>query len=105
MSADGFLVFDVNDFDEAYLGHYTWDLLRMAAGVSLLGFTMALSDDTVRQVNRAYATAYASRCARSRRVTRTRSSGSSWGTRTARCRRAARAREQTRVRLLEAQTR
>ena len=31
----------------------------MAAGVSLLGFTMALSDDTVRQVNRAYATAYA----------------------------------------------
>ena len=59
MSADGLLVFDVNDFDEAYLGHYTWDLLRMAAGVSLLGFTMALSDDTVRQVNRAYATAYA----------------------------------------------
>ena len=32
MSADGFLVFDVNDFDEAYLGHYTWDLWRMAAG-------------------------------------------------------------------------
>ena len=30
MDAAGVLVFDVNDFDEAYLGHYTWDLQRMA---------------------------------------------------------------------------
>src|SRR3712207_9045259 len=28
MDAEGILVFDVNDFDEAYLGHYTWDLQR-----------------------------------------------------------------------------
>src|SRR3712207_4933852 len=26
MDGAGILVFDVNDFDEAYLGHYTWDL-------------------------------------------------------------------------------
>jgi len=58
MSSDGVLVFDVNDFDEAYLGHYTWDLQRMAAGVSLLGFTMALSDESVRDVVEAYAGAY-----------------------------------------------
>ena len=31
MDSAGVLVFDVNDFDEAYLGHYTWDLQRMAA--------------------------------------------------------------------------
>ena len=26
MNSEGVLVFDVNDFDEAYLGHFTWDL-------------------------------------------------------------------------------
>ena len=26
MDGDGVLVFDVNDFDEAYIGHFTWDL-------------------------------------------------------------------------------
>jgi uncharacterized protein (DUF2252 family) len=59
MDAEGVLVFDVNDFDEAYLGHYTWDLQRMAASLALLGFSKALSDDTVRSLIEAYATAYA----------------------------------------------
>ena len=58
MSADGVLVFDVNDFDEAYLGHFTWDLQRMAASLSLLGFAKALSDDTVRDAIEAYADSY-----------------------------------------------
>jgi uncharacterized protein (DUF2252 family) len=58
MSSDGVLVFDVNDFDEAYLGHFTWDLRRMAASVSLLGFAKALSDETIRTANEAYATSY-----------------------------------------------
>ena len=40
----GILVFDVNDFDEAYLGHFTWDLKRMAASLALLGFAKAVSD-------------------------------------------------------------
>jgi uncharacterized protein (DUF2252 family) len=58
MSSDGVLVFDVNDFDEAYLGHFTWDLRRMAASVNLLGFSKALSDETIREANEAYATSY-----------------------------------------------
>ena len=54
----GVLVFDVNDFDEAYLGHFTWDLRRMAASLALLGFAKALSDETVHEMIRTYATAY-----------------------------------------------
>ena len=34
MDGKGALVFDVNDFDEAYLGHFTWDLQRFAASVA-----------------------------------------------------------------------
>ena len=37
MDGDGVLVFDVNDFDEAYVGHFTWDLRRFAASMALLG--------------------------------------------------------------------
>jgi uncharacterized protein (DUF2252 family) len=59
MDASGVLVFDVNDFDEAYLGHYTWDLQRMAASLALLGFAKAQSDDTIRSLIEAYARAYA----------------------------------------------
>ena len=55
----GILVFDVNDFDEAYLGHFTWDLKRMAASLALLGYVQALSDDTIRDLIEAYARAYA----------------------------------------------
>ena len=47
MDSAGVLVFDVNDFDEAYLGHYTWDLQRMAASLALLGFRKALSDGSI----------------------------------------------------------
>ena len=58
MDAAGVLVFDVNDFDEAYLGHFTWDLRRMAASLALLGFAKALSDDTIREMSATYANAY-----------------------------------------------
>ena len=58
MDSAGKLVFDVNDFDEAYLGHHTWDLQRMAASVALLGYAKALSDDAVDRAVRAYATSY-----------------------------------------------
>jgi len=58
MSADGVLVFDVNDFDEAYLGHYTWDLRRMAASLGLIGFAKAFSDETIREAITTYATSY-----------------------------------------------
>ena len=42
----GVLVFDVNDFDEAYLGHFTWDLQRMAAQLALLGLRARRSPTT-----------------------------------------------------------
>jgi len=58
MSADGVLVFDVNDFDEAYLGHFTWDLRRLAASVGLLGFSKALSDGTVTEAVKGFAHSY-----------------------------------------------
>ena len=58
MDSAGVLVFDVNDFDEAYLGHYTWDLQRMAASLALLGFRKALSDDSIARLIEAYAHAY-----------------------------------------------
>jgi uncharacterized protein (DUF2252 family) len=58
MDSAGALVFDVNDFDEAYLGHFGWDLGRMAASMALLGFAKALSDDSIREMITTYAKAY-----------------------------------------------
>jgi uncharacterized protein (DUF2252 family) len=58
MDGAGALVFDVNDFDEAYLGHFTWDVQRLAASVALLGWRKALSDETIDELVGAYATAY-----------------------------------------------
>jgi len=58
MDSAGILVFDVNDFDEAYVGHFTWDLRRMAASLALLGFAKALSDGAIDRMIGTYATAY-----------------------------------------------
>jgi uncharacterized protein (DUF2252 family) len=58
MDSAGVLVFDVNDFDEAYVGHFTWDLRRMAASVALLGFSKALSDETIAELIAEYARSY-----------------------------------------------
>jgi uncharacterized protein (DUF2252 family) len=58
MDSAGIFVFDVNDFDEAYLGHYTWDLQRMAASLALLGFGYALSDETIEEMIGTYARSY-----------------------------------------------
>jgi uncharacterized protein (DUF2252 family) len=44
MNSAGLLVFDVNDFDESYVGPFTWDLKRLAASLALLGYEKALSD-------------------------------------------------------------
>ena len=44
MDGQGVLIFDVNDYDEAYLGHFTWDLQRLAASLAVLGWTKALPD-------------------------------------------------------------
>jgi uncharacterized protein (DUF2252 family) len=58
MDGEGRLVFDVNDFDEAYLGHFTWDLQRLMASVALMGWTKALSDDDIRRLCDTYLRAY-----------------------------------------------
>ena len=47
MDSSGRLVFDVNDFDEAYLGSFTWDIRRFAASMALMGWTKALPDDSI----------------------------------------------------------
>ena len=58
MDGEGHLVFDVNDFDEAYLGHFTWDLQRLVASVALMGWTKALSDDDISRLCSTYLRAY-----------------------------------------------
>jgi len=58
MDGDGVLVFDVNDFDEAYLGHFTWDLQRFGASLALLGRTKALSDDDITGLVEIYGRSY-----------------------------------------------
>ena len=45
LNSDGRLVFDVNDFDEAYVGRFTWDLQRFAASLALVGWQKALPED------------------------------------------------------------
>lgn len=47
MDGSGVLIFDVNDFDEAFVGHFTWDLQRFAASVALMCWPKALSDTEI----------------------------------------------------------
>ena len=54
------MVFDVNDFDEAYLGRFTWDLQRFAASLALVGWQKALPEDDVRRLIGRYVRAYLS---------------------------------------------
>ncbi|MFD3488614.1 DUF2252 domain-containing protein [Streptomyces sp. NPDC058665] len=61
MDANGRLIFNVNDFDEAYVGPFTWDLKRLAASLALIGYTKALSDDQISELVRIYAAAYRER--------------------------------------------
>ncbi|MEV0236955.1 DUF2252 domain-containing protein [Nonomuraea sp. NPDC050786] len=58
MNASGVLVFNVNDFDEAYVGPYVWDLKRFAASVALIGYAKALSDDAISVLVTDFAGAY-----------------------------------------------
>jgi len=61
MDAKGRLVFNVNDFDEAFVGPFTWDVKRFAASVALLGYSKALSDSQITDLVRTYAHAYRER--------------------------------------------
>jgi uncharacterized protein (DUF2252 family) len=58
VNSEGLLVFDVNDFDEAYLGHFSWDLRRFVASLALLCWQKALPEDDVRRLAEGYLEAY-----------------------------------------------
>jgi uncharacterized protein (DUF2252 family) len=58
LDSDGRLVFDVNDFDEAYIGHFTWDLQRFAASLALMGWRKALPEPDVRALVGRYLRGY-----------------------------------------------
>src|SRR5919112_5499215 len=58
MNSSGQLVFNVNDFDEAYVGPFSWDLKRFAASVALIGYQKALSDDNISALVTGFAQAY-----------------------------------------------
>jgi len=58
MNSEGMLVFDVNDFDEAYIGNFTWDLRRFLASLALMGWQKALPEDDIRQLSAVFLKAY-----------------------------------------------
>jgi uncharacterized protein (DUF2252 family) len=58
MDGSGKLIFDVNDFDEAYVGHFTWDLMRFAASVALMCWQKALSDRQITDLISTFTHAY-----------------------------------------------
>src|SRR3954454_8807303 len=63
LNSEGVFVFDVNDFDEAYLGAFTWDVQRMAASIELLGYSKAFSDADIERLSATYARSYATQVA------------------------------------------
>ena len=88
MNSDGVLVFDVNDFDEAYLGHFAWDLRRFLASLALMGWQKALPEEDVRRLSRVYLDAYVDQVrhyVRSRRTRRSRSASTTPTARSRRC--------------------
>jgi uncharacterized protein (DUF2252 family) len=58
MNSSGQLVFNVNDFDEAYVGPFSWDLKRFSASVALIGYAKALSDGVISDLVTRFAIAY-----------------------------------------------
>ncbi|WP_176560187.1 DUF2252 domain-containing protein [Brevibacillus dissolubilis] len=57
-NAQGEIVYDVNDFDEAYLGSYLLDIARMAVSIVLVGEEKHVRADDIEEAVRAYLKAY-----------------------------------------------
>ena len=55
---DGILKFDVNDFDEGYLGPFTWDVKRLVASLNLICYSKAFSDEEIERILHACVEAY-----------------------------------------------
>jgi len=64
LNGAGQFVFDVNDFDEAYVGPFSWDVKRFCAGLALIGYKKALSDAEIRELISNAAGSYARQVAR-----------------------------------------
>jgi len=64
MNGKGILIFDVNDFDEAYLAPFNWDVKRFCASLALIGYQKALSDTEIREIVAHGARSYARQIAR-----------------------------------------
>ncbi|GAB3306532.1 DUF2252 domain-containing protein [Epidermidibacterium keratini] len=58
LNSSGLMVFDVNDFDEAYLGNFTWDLQRFVASLALVGWQKALPEHEIRRLIGRYVRSY-----------------------------------------------
>lgn len=57
-SEDGAIVYDVNDFDEGYVGSYLYDLLRMAVSLALVARQLGHGQDEQHKLILSYAEAY-----------------------------------------------
>ncbi|KAG2484894.1 hypothetical protein HYH03_016375 [Edaphochlamys debaryana] len=61
-ASDGTVVFDVNDFDESFVGSYLYDVYRLAASVALVardqGNALEAADDPTSKFVRKFANAY-----------------------------------------------
>lgn len=64
MNGKGVLIFDVNDFDEAYVAPFNWDVKRFCASLALIGYQKALSDAEIREIVGHGARSYAQQIAR-----------------------------------------
>lgn len=58
LNSKGVLVFDVNDFDEAYVAPFTWDIKRLVASLALIGFQKAVSDEEIRAMIKTFVESY-----------------------------------------------
>jgi len=58
MNSGGVFIFDVNDFDEAYIGPFTWDVKRLVASVALMAWGKAISDADITRLIETYVRAY-----------------------------------------------
>ena len=85
LNSDGRLIFDINDFDEAYLGRFMWDLQRFAASLALVGWQKALPEDAIRKLIARYVRSYLAQVDHYVAPTTTTTSRSGSTTPTARC--------------------
>ena len=64
LDSTGRLLFDVIDFDEAYVGPFTWDLRRLAVSLALISYEKAMADDEIHTLIRTLAESYATQVKR-----------------------------------------